>query len=141
MTEHEAPSVHGMVIGILGGTGDQGRGLAFRFALAGHPVIIGSRSEGRAADAASQLGHGVRVAFRSPRAKARVRSSQPVGASSARRVATWFASTYLWCPLKVLVRSHIGTDGCDPAEHAGNALLGFRSRAPARSAGLAGSTP
>ena len=60
MTEHEAPSVHGMVIGILGGTGDQGRGLAFRFALAGHPVIIGSRSAERAADAASQLGHGVR---------------------------------------------------------------------------------
>jgi 8-hydroxy-5-deazaflavin:NADPH oxidoreductase len=60
MTEHEAPSVHGMVIGILGGTGDQGRGLAFRFALAGHPVIIGSRSTERAADAASQLGHGVR---------------------------------------------------------------------------------
>ncbi len=59
MTEHQAPSVHGLVIGILGGTGDQGRGLAFRFARAGHPVIIGSRSAERAAHAASEIGNGV----------------------------------------------------------------------------------
>ncbi len=59
MTEHAAPSVHGLVIGILGGTGDQGRGLAFRFARVGHPVIIGSRRAERAAHAASELGHGV----------------------------------------------------------------------------------
>jgi NADPH-dependent F420 reductase len=59
MTQAEAPSVHGMVIGILGGTGDQGRGLAFRFARAGHPVIIGSRSQGRARAIADQIGHGV----------------------------------------------------------------------------------
>ncbi|MBO0814175.1 MAG: NADPH-dependent F420 reductase [Actinobacteria bacterium] len=45
-----------MSIGILGGTGDQGRGLARRFALAGHPVIIGSRSADRAATAAQALG-------------------------------------------------------------------------------------
>jgi 8-hydroxy-5-deazaflavin:NADPH oxidoreductase len=60
MTERETPSVDGLVIAILGGTGDQGRGLARRFALAGHPVIIGSRRAERAADAAEQLGHGVR---------------------------------------------------------------------------------
>ncbi len=59
MTEREAPSVDGLVIGILGGTGDQGRGLAFRFARAGHPVIIGSRSEERARSVASLLGHHV----------------------------------------------------------------------------------
>ena len=59
MTEREAPSVDGLVIGILGGTGDQGRGLAFRFARAGHPVIIGSRSEERARTVASLLGHHV----------------------------------------------------------------------------------
>ena len=59
MTEHEAPWVHGMVIGILGGTGDQGRGLAFRFAKAGHPVIIGSRSAERARHTASEIGPGV----------------------------------------------------------------------------------
>jgi NADPH-dependent F420 reductase len=50
-----------MVIGILGGTGDQGRGLARRFALAGNTVIIGSRSAGRAAAAAESLGPGLDV--------------------------------------------------------------------------------
>jgi 8-hydroxy-5-deazaflavin:NADPH oxidoreductase len=60
MTERETPSVDGLVIGILGGTGDQGRGLARRFALAGHPVIIGSRSEERARAAAGEIGHDVR---------------------------------------------------------------------------------
>ena len=55
MTERETPSVDGLVIGILGGTGDQGRGLARRFALAGHPVIIGSRRHERAQAAAQQL--------------------------------------------------------------------------------------
>jgi NADPH-dependent F420 reductase len=43
-------------IGVLGGTGDQGRGLALRFAAAGHQVIIGSRSAERAAAAAAALG-------------------------------------------------------------------------------------
>jgi 8-hydroxy-5-deazaflavin:NADPH oxidoreductase len=55
MTERETPSVDGLVIGILGGTGDQGRGLARRFALAGHPVIIGSRRHERAQDTALQI--------------------------------------------------------------------------------------
>jgi hypothetical protein len=55
MTEHEVPAVDGLVIGILGGTGDQGRGLARRFALAGNPVIIGSRSAERARAAAAEL--------------------------------------------------------------------------------------
>jgi 8-hydroxy-5-deazaflavin:NADPH oxidoreductase len=59
MTERETPSVDGLVIGILGGTGDQGRGLARRFALAGHPVIIGSRSQERAHAAAQQIGHDI----------------------------------------------------------------------------------
>jgi 8-hydroxy-5-deazaflavin:NADPH oxidoreductase len=35
-------------IGILGGTGPQGRGLARRFAAAGHEVVIGSRTPERA---------------------------------------------------------------------------------------------
>jgi hypothetical protein len=60
MTERETPSVDGLVIAILGGTGDQGRGLARRFALAGHQVLIGSRSAERAQSAAAELGHGVR---------------------------------------------------------------------------------
>jgi len=42
-------------LAFLGGTGDQGRGLARRFAMAGHPVVIGSRSAERAEAAAADL--------------------------------------------------------------------------------------
>ena len=51
-----APDVATLVIGILGGTGEEGRGLAHRFARAGNPVIIGSRSAERAAAAVQALG-------------------------------------------------------------------------------------
>ncbi|QFY08122.1 NADPH-dependent F420 reductase [Nonomuraea phyllanthi] len=51
-------NVNGLSVGILGGTGDQGKGLARRFALAGHPVLIGSRSAQRARDAAADIGAG-----------------------------------------------------------------------------------
>jgi NADPH-dependent F420 reductase len=44
------------VLAILGGTGDQGRGLARQFSRAGNRVIIGSRSAERAAAAAAELG-------------------------------------------------------------------------------------
>jgi hypothetical protein len=47
-----------LVLGILGGTGEQGRGLARRFSMAGHRVIIGSRDAGRAKSAAADLGGG-----------------------------------------------------------------------------------
>jgi 8-hydroxy-5-deazaflavin:NADPH oxidoreductase len=50
-----------LVIGVLGGTGDQGRGLARRLALAGHRIIIGSRDSGRAAAAAQGLDSGPQV--------------------------------------------------------------------------------
>jgi len=43
-------------IAILGGTGPQGKGLGYRFAKAGHPVILGSRTPERAAAAADELG-------------------------------------------------------------------------------------
>lgn len=42
-------------IGIIGGTGPQGKGLAYRFALAGHAVAIGSRSAERSAQTAQEL--------------------------------------------------------------------------------------
>jgi 8-hydroxy-5-deazaflavin:NADPH oxidoreductase len=45
-----------LVIGVLGGTGDQGRGLARRLAMAGSRVIIGSREAGRAVSAAASIG-------------------------------------------------------------------------------------
>ena len=43
------------MIGFLGGTGPEGRGLALRFALAGESVIIGSRDRDRADQAAESI--------------------------------------------------------------------------------------
>lgn len=48
------------VIGVLGGTGEQGRGLATRFSTAGLDVIIGSRTAERATDVAREIGGSVR---------------------------------------------------------------------------------
>ena len=42
-------------IGILGGTGQEGSGLALRLAKAGHTVILGSRDPAKAAAAAEQM--------------------------------------------------------------------------------------
>jgi NADPH-dependent F420 reductase len=53
------PDVSGLVVGVLGGTGDQGRGLAYRLARAGQRVVVGSRVAERAQAAAAELGHGV----------------------------------------------------------------------------------
>jgi NADPH-dependent F420 reductase len=56
VTETVVPDVTSLTIAFLGGTGDQGRGLARRFALAGHRVILGSRQAERAQAAATELG-------------------------------------------------------------------------------------
>ncbi len=42
-------------VGILGGTGPQGRGLTRRFAVAGHRVLLGSRDAARAQQAAAEF--------------------------------------------------------------------------------------
>ena len=42
-------------IAVVGGTGPQGRGLALRFARAGHTVVIGSRSAERAEETAAEI--------------------------------------------------------------------------------------
>lgn len=55
MTVAPVPVVSGLVVGILGGTGDQGRGLAYRFAQAGNAVVIGSRDGERARLAAGEI--------------------------------------------------------------------------------------
>jgi hypothetical protein len=44
-----------LTLAVLGGTGDQGRGLARRFAMAGHRVVLGSRAAERAQQAAAEL--------------------------------------------------------------------------------------
>ena len=50
MTELDA-----LTIAVLGGTGPQGRGLAYRFARAGLSVVVGSRSAERAESTAAEL--------------------------------------------------------------------------------------
>ncbi|CAL9419906.1 NADPH-dependent F420 reductase [Streptomyces sp. DH-12] len=55
----DLPDVSGLVVGVLGGTGPQGKGLAYRLAKAGQKVIIGSRAAERAQAAAEELGHGI----------------------------------------------------------------------------------
>ena len=47
------------MIGFIGGTGPEGRGLALRFALAGEQVLIGSRDEQRASAAAQGVSEAV----------------------------------------------------------------------------------
>jgi 8-hydroxy-5-deazaflavin:NADPH oxidoreductase len=56
----DIPDVRDPTIGVLGGTGDQGRGLGYRFGRAGLKVLIGSRDAARAAAAAAEIGAGVR---------------------------------------------------------------------------------
>lgn len=48
-------SLSATTVSVLGGTGPQGRGLARRFAAAGIPVMIGSRSAERAEETAATL--------------------------------------------------------------------------------------
>jgi NADPH-dependent F420 reductase len=52
MTGQAAQTV---TIAILGGTGQEGGGLALRFAKAGHRVVLGSRSAARAAERAAEM--------------------------------------------------------------------------------------
>ena len=42
-------------IAVIGGTGPQGKGLAYRWAAAGHAVVLGSRSDERAQAAAAEI--------------------------------------------------------------------------------------
>jgi len=44
-----------LTIAVVGGTGPQGRGLAYRFALAGHRVTLGSRAADRAQEKADAI--------------------------------------------------------------------------------------
>ena len=53
MTDGRA--VEDLVVGVLGGTGPQGRGLAVRLAAAGQRILLGSRDAERAAEVASEV--------------------------------------------------------------------------------------
>ena len=45
------------MLGFIGGTGPEGRGLALRFALAGERIVLGSREADRAIQAAEAIGN------------------------------------------------------------------------------------
>lgn len=47
--------VGGLTVGVVGGTGPQGRGLAVRLAGVGQRVLVGSRESGRAVEVAGEL--------------------------------------------------------------------------------------
>jgi NADPH-dependent F420 reductase len=51
-------------VAFIGGTGPEGKGLAYRFALAGHEAIIGSRSAERADEAAREIAGRVSTSVR-----------------------------------------------------------------------------
>lgn len=53
------PDVSHLSIGVLGGTGEQGRGLARRLGMAGLNVVIGSRDAVRAQSIADEIGFGI----------------------------------------------------------------------------------
>ena len=44
-----------LTIGVIGGTGKEGKGLAYRWAKAGYRILIGSRAEEKAVTAASEI--------------------------------------------------------------------------------------
>ena len=48
--------IDGTTVALIGGTGKEGRGLAFRWCKAGYQVFVGSRSEERATSTANELG-------------------------------------------------------------------------------------
>jgi NADPH-dependent F420 reductase len=51
----DARAVEDLVVGVIGGTGPQGRGLAVRLAAAGQRVLLGSRDADRAAQVAEEV--------------------------------------------------------------------------------------
>ena len=57
--QYRNKELNDLVIGIVGGTGAQGRGLGYRLAMAGFKVILGSRDSNKATAAALELGHGI----------------------------------------------------------------------------------
>src|SRR5215212_6394777 len=51
----ELPDVSALTVGVFGGTGPQGRGLAVRLAAAGQPILLGSRDAQRCEGIAAEV--------------------------------------------------------------------------------------
>jgi len=62
MARHEDIARARETVAVIGGTGALGFGLSLRWAIAGIPVLIGSRDAGRAAEAAGRAAEGARRA-------------------------------------------------------------------------------
>jgi len=70
-----SPDLSQLTLGVLGGTGPQGRGVAYRWALGGLSLVIGSRDAERAEQAAAAL--------RSRSGSHRVRGADNAGCAAA----------------------------------------------------------
>jgi NADPH-dependent F420 reductase len=107
------------IVGILGGTGDQGRGLAYRLARAGLSVVIGSRDSQRALDAASQTAQ-------LPGITGRLTGADNAGAAQSAQVVVvavpWEAHAATIAPLAGQLAGKIVVDCVNP--------LGFDAQGP-----------
>lgn len=84
-------------VAVIGGTGKEGSGLALRWALAGYPVVVGSRDAARAAETAARIEQVAREHYSEPgdeldraeiaRRLARVTTDRPAVRGMANRAA------------------------------------------------------
>jgi NADPH-dependent F420 reductase len=96
-----------LVIGVLGGTGPEGRGLARRLAMAGSRVIIGSRDAGRAAAAAASIG-------RPPQLTGAVNADAAAGADVVIAAVPWKGHRDLLVSLAAVLDGKILIDCVNP---------------------------
>ena len=113
-----------LTIGLLGGTGPQGRGLAVRLALVGHRVLLGSRDPERAAGVVAHLlgGRDLPIEGR----EALVEPSWPKLAFVEGRLAG--DPTNWWVPNESCVESMLRSCGLDVLERPGYQLWVCRPR-------------
>ena len=88
------------VIAVLGGTGQEGSGLALRWAIKGHDVILGSRSAERASATAAQL------AMKAG-ASTRIRGATNVDAARAATVVVLTVPLAAQVPTAEEVKAHL----------------------------------
>jgi 8-hydroxy-5-deazaflavin:NADPH oxidoreductase len=114
--------VTGLTVGVLGGTGPQGRGLALRWASAGIAVVLGSRSAERAESAATEL----RAAAGLPGDADRIRGLDNAGCAAAADVVLvavpWEGHGELLAALRDQLAGKIVIDCVNP--------LGFDKQGP-----------
>lgn len=88
------------VIAVLGGTGQEGSGLALRWAIKGHDVILGSRSAERASATAAQLAT-------KAGASTRIRGATNVDAARAATVVVLTVPPAAQVPTAEEVKAHL----------------------------------